>query len=425
VIGPEIMQKPPSPGPEFAEISLRRLPYPYNAMLAICSDLDKTPDVETYRSTMRYFNTTENTPVGPGVGLEIGNSIYFDMPPGQFAYWNTPETGRDMIRTFIKSGHVDCLHSFGELATTRAHAARALEELTYYGCRIPVWTDHSRSPTNFGRDVTYGGGDRVGHKAYHADLTVAHGVRFVWRGRVTSIIGQDTSPRFEGILVKPHPIRSAKTVGKEMAKHFLARCGSSKYEIHLPNRVLRRSSLRDNQPIYEFIRCNPHWGGVSSCETAEGIGRVLTDGMLRRLILRRGICILYTHLGKTRESGYLFDVPAREAFLRLKAYRDSGEILTATTYRLLRYVAVRDSLLYTSTPLGPRVTITIDGVDDPVIGWHRPSLDELQGITFVCRGFEEVDLRDDWRRPLACRIFQRGEVTYAAIPWRPLEFPDI
>ena len=57
---------------------------------------------------------------GPGVGLEVGNSIYFDMPPGQFAYWNTDDAGRAMVRALIRSGHIDCLHSFGDLATTRA-----------------------------------------------------------------------------------------------------------------------------------------------------------------------------------------------------------------------------------------------------------------------------------------------------------------
>src|SRR3989442_15153159 len=88
-----------------------RFPYPYQAALAICSDLDETPDAETYFELMRFLNTTEDTSMGPGVGLEVGNSIYFDMPPGHFSYWNTDEKNREKIRALIKSGHIDCLHS--------------------------------------------------------------------------------------------------------------------------------------------------------------------------------------------------------------------------------------------------------------------------------------------------------------------------
>src|SRR4051812_9900410 len=77
--------------------ALRRLPYPYRAMLAICSDLDETPDRHVYLETMRFLNTQELTTMGNGVGLEVGNTIYFDMPSDQFAYWNTDNTGRAMV----------------------------------------------------------------------------------------------------------------------------------------------------------------------------------------------------------------------------------------------------------------------------------------------------------------------------------------
>ncbi|NLX13830.1 MAG: hypothetical protein GXY44_09295 [Phycisphaerales bacterium] len=59
-----------------SSVQLRRFPYPYQAMLAICSDLDETPDRQTYWEIMRFLNTTETTSMGPGVGLEVGNSIY-------------------------------------------------------------------------------------------------------------------------------------------------------------------------------------------------------------------------------------------------------------------------------------------------------------------------------------------------------------
>src|SRR5882724_8721210 len=125
------------------------MPYPYRALLAISSDLDETPHRSVYRESMRFLNTTESTSMGQGVGLEVGNSIYFDMPPDQFAYWNTDDSGRTMVRALIRSGHIDTLHSFGNLATTRDHARRALEELARHSCQLQVWIDHAVAPTNF------------------------------------------------------------------------------------------------------------------------------------------------------------------------------------------------------------------------------------------------------------------------------------
>ncbi|MCH8853657.1 MAG: hypothetical protein IID41_13540, partial [Planctomycetes bacterium] len=233
--------KPPPETPVAvnAGVSLRRWPYPYKAALAICSDLDETPDRHVYWEIMRFLNTFETTSMGTGVGLEVGNSIYFDMPPDQFAYWNTDDAGREMVRTLIRSGHIDCLHSYGDLATQRSHAARALEELERHDCRLKVWVDHSKAPTNFGSDIMCGSGDVPGSPVYHADLTCAFGIRYVSRGRATSVIGQDVPARMRDVFTPRHLVASGKTVAKEVAKHWLAVAGNEKYAMHGPNRVLR------------------------------------------------------------------------------------------------------------------------------------------------------------------------------------------
>ncbi len=317
---------------------MAQLPGPYVAALAICSDLDETPDAETYFELMRFLNTTHETTMGPGVGLEIGNSIYFDMPPGHFSYWNTTEENREKIRALIKSGHIDCLHSYGNLAATRRDAARSLEELERHNCRLPVWVDHSKAPTNFGSDIMRGHGDEPGHPAYHADLTLAYGVRYVWRGRVTSVIGQNQPASLRGIAEGRHFRASAKTMLTETAKQILARIGSRKYSMHASNRLIQPARLRDGTKVSEFLRCNPHWGGVSSCETGDGIAEVLSERFLERLTVRRGSCILYTHLGKLAGMKRCFSAPAVQAFQRLAHYSRSGRILVTTTARLLDYL---------------------------------------------------------------------------------------
>ncbi|HUU17725.1 MAG TPA: hypothetical protein VMW72_11285 [Sedimentisphaerales bacterium] len=271
----------------------------------VACDLNETPDRHVFWKIMRFLNTTGETAMGPGVGLEVGNSIYFDMPPGQFAYWNTDEAGQEMVRMLIRSGHIDCLHSYGDLATTRKHAVRALDELTHRDCKLEVWIDHGTAVMNFGSDIMQGHGDELNHEAYHADLTVGYGIKYVWRGRVTSITGQDIPASLSGIFNWRHPVKSSRTLFKEAAKRKLARKGNHKYAIHEPNETLCPTVLlRDKSKVYEFLRCNPHWGGVSSCDQGKHIGEVLTDGMLKRLISQGGTCVLYTHLGKIDDPKY-------------------------------------------------------------------------------------------------------------------------
>ena len=401
------------------------MPYPYRAMLAICSDLDETPDRHVYWEIMRFLNTTEATAMGPGAGLEVGNSIYFDMPPGQFAYWNTDDTGRERVRALIRSGHIDCLHSYGDLATERVHAGRALDELARHDCKLEVWVDHGTAPTNFGTDVTGGHGDEVGHEAYHADLTVDHGVRYVWRGRVTSVTGQDVPPRFGGMTSGDHALRSARTLAKEVAKHLLARSGSRKYAMHGPNDVLRPAGLRDGRRAYEFLRCNPHWGGISSCDQGRHIGEVLTDGFLNRLIDRGGSCILYTHLGKIDDPGVPLNEPAVSAFHRLAEASQDRRILVTTTRRLLGFRRAMREVAFTALRDDRGTRIGLSGKAGRPFGAGLPA-SELEGLTFyvpdpstarvVLDGTEVTDLTRNGPDHTARRS--------VSLRWRSLEFPD-
>ena len=47
---------------------LRKFPYPYNAMLAISSDIDDTT-LEEFKTYHEILNTKEQTPYGQGLGL--------------------------------------------------------------------------------------------------------------------------------------------------------------------------------------------------------------------------------------------------------------------------------------------------------------------------------------------------------------------
>jgi hypothetical protein len=415
---------PPAPAPAAAAVQtegvrLRRMPYPYRAMLAICSDLDETPDRDVYREIMRFLNTTERTAMGAGVGLEVGNTIYFDMPPDQFAYWNTDDAGRAMVRDLIRSGHIDCLHSYGERATTRAHAQRALDELARHDCTLEVWLDHGTAPTNFGADIMRGSGDVAGSPAYHADLTCAFGVKYVWRGRVTSVVGQDVARRLHGIFTPTHPLASARTLAKEFAKGALVRWAKKDYALHAANALLQPATLRSGQPVWEFMRCNPHWGGVSCGATGAGLPQVLRADVLERLAQREGFMIVYTHLGKVRDAAEPLATPARAALHRLAAYESAGLILVTTTRRLLGYARALRSLVWSVRARGDG-SLSID-----VLSAAAPA--DLAGLTFYVPHGRTARLRVNGR--------DAGAVTRpgpdhtgrccVSLPWRRLEFPPL
>jgi hypothetical protein len=395
-------------------------------MMAICSDLDETPDRHVYWEIMRFLNTSETTAMGPGVGLVVGNSIYFDMPPDQFAYWNTDDKGREMIRALMRSGHIDCLHSYGDLATTREHAARALDELDRHDCKLEVWVDHGTAPTNFGSDIMLGHGDEPGHQEYHADLTTDYGVKYVWCGRVTSITGQDTPPRSGGIFNWNHSAVSGRTFLKEVAKRRLAQLGNKKYAMHLTNAVLRPSVLRDGNSVYEFMRCNPHWGGVSSCEEGRHIGEVLTGDFLNRLIDCEGSCILYTHLGKVNDPKLPFNKTAVGAFRRLAEKFHEGSILVTTTRRLLGYRRAVREIIYETHWDGEILYIDLN-IQPLTSTVGELSNADLGGLTFYVPEPEKTRLKIDEQEVTDPRYNNPDHTGRPSIslPWPMLEFPKI
>lgn len=393
----------------------RRFPYPYRAMLAICSDLDETPDARSYFESMRFLNTLDSTSVGRGVGLEVGNSIYFDMPPEQFSYWNTDDAGREMVRSLIRSGHVDCLHSYGDLAITRAHAARALEELNHHGLSLKVWVDHAIAPTNIGADIMRGHGDEVGHPAYHADLTLAAGIRYIWLGRVTSIVGQDRSASLghwnENFICGS----SVRARAKEAGKHVLAQLGSTKYALHAGNRLCRPAELRDGSSATEFMRCNPHPAGVEFGESGHSIGQVLTTGFLNRLVERNSCSIVYTHLGKLQGSRK-FSQDAVHGFRVLAEYVHRGDILVTTTLRLLEFHAAAQNAAFSASRCGSSVKVEI----------ALPAFTVPDGLTFYVEPAEAISATVNGKQTnVAINPPDETGRRSVSIRWPALSFPEL
>lgn len=395
-------------------VELLDLPHPYSAMVAICSDLDETPSADVYLETSRFLNTGENTRFGKGMNLEVGNTIYFYMAPTEFSYWNTSDKVRSRIRDLIRSGHVDCIHSWGDLATERRQAGETLEHLAKNDCRFRVWIDHAIAPSNFGADIMQGSGDLPGSAIYHSDLTLAHGIRYVWRGRVTSMQGQDAPASLAGIWRGAEPVGSLVTLSKEAVKVAAARLGSSKYALHRHNRVLADATLRDSSPVLEFLRTNPHPLGVSAGDTASGLGRALSASFLDRLVRRRAKAVVYTHLGKRLDPQSGIPDETRQSLERLADRMRRGQVLVTTTARLLEYTRLVDSLSWQVEPAGDCKEIVIQ----PETG-----IESLHGLGFSVPAGSEYRIVANGR-PLETTRIANGAKDVLHVPWRRLTYAD-
>ncbi len=385
----------------------RDYPFPYKSMLAVCSDLDETPDAATYFAISRYLNTRSHTAIGQGVDLEIGNTLFFDMAPGEFSYWHATDREREHTRALIHSGHIDCLHSFGDLADTRAHAQRALEELDRHDCRIRCWVDHAVAPSNLGTDIMVGYGDDPGRAVYHSDLTIDYGVRYVWVGRVTSCIGQNAPYSATTSLRSERSLASLINTGRDITKYARATFGDDKYAMHRGNRLTRPYTLRDGHRVWEFIRCNPHPHGVSVGDDAQGFGEAVSEAALEHLVRRRGVSIIYTHLGKHVDAEEIFPVQTRKGFERLADAQRRGDILIATTRRLLDYQTARRTVTVEATAKHVALTLP-DGVPADGLAWRWQG--ETPTVTVNEREVTPIRAEEGWR-------------SWLALPWPRLTYP--
>jgi hypothetical protein len=334
---------------------IRDFPYPYSAMLALCSDIDGTTPRE-FEDYHRFLNTKEQTAMGEGLGLDIADSFWMFMSSdidhiadrdgnGNEAvmtwFHGTSDDVKDaeLIADYFNRGWIDSIHSWGDFSRkdeneylfTRDMAVRAAAALRERHIFPSVWINHGNAANaqNLEADdlQTYRRGADPDSDMYHADITIPLGIRFVW---------------------------------------------FSDYDENFGRRdVLYPATLADGQTLWGFRRYTPDW-------SVYGIGSQLTEENLNALVENGLPVVVAQHFGGT---AYYqpFLAEACGALRRLSGYHNRGEILVARTSRLLEYLRVRDHIVFGTSG----TTIDITAIDDPQLGYDgSPGLDSLRGITF-------------------------------------------
>jgi len=370
-------------GGSIHNITKRRLPYPFKAALTICSDIDSTNTLEEFLTIQEFLNTKNQTIIGEGLGLEIGNSFYPVREDGKFAFISQNSPDREVITDLIKLGYIDTIHSFNDAKNTKE-----IYEITKFlhdnKCKLDVWVNHADVLSNIGpreRDL----GDKINSNHYHTDFSIKTlGYKFIWTHAVTNIIGQGRPLKlrsFFSSLDRRHLIQSFyQNVLKEICKYLLSFM-YWKYEDRKYNDLIYPIQLSDGQWVFNFIRSDAFYRGIGPGANSEGLSSVLREEILNELKKNEGYMIVYTHLGKN--NGYPF-IPrdTQKTLYALEREYRAGEIYVTTTSKLLKYYANSKYLNWKAEINNEKIYIIIEDINDPVRGSFIPSVDDLRGITF-------------------------------------------
>lgn len=349
---------------------LRKFPYPYDAMLAISSDIDYTT-VEKFETYHQFLNTLEQTSCGPGLGLDIGDSAWFfvvndslvnlDREGHRVEYSMSYFQGlnpnsrkdADKIINYYKVGWIDSLHSFGDFSRndrsvkfTRDLAVAAWKAMNDSGFKPKVWINHGSESNvqNFGaynpNDLfKYQAGDDPKSPYYHTDLTVDNGIRYVWNSIGMSQFSYD-NPLF------PIKLRDGRQVW-----------GFQRY-------------------THDVVNGKYDW----TWETYE-LHRQITKQRLELLVKEKKFSIVAQHLGKGSDGCQVNPIDI-QALQLLKSYQDEGKVLVARTSRLLDYARAQKFIRYAIVQSEGKTYININSIEDDVLKPTTPTMDEIRGLTF-------------------------------------------
>jgi hypothetical protein len=351
------------------EIEKRVLPYPYKGAMTISNDAEFM-SFEFFETFYSFLNSNKKTIFGDGLGLQVTSSLFFySNKPYNLSYFNgievnSPKNGyAQRLCEYLKAGWIDTNHAYGDFdgigGFQRAHAIRVLEEMNEKQIQIPCFTNHGDTFNiqNIGIDALYHQGDIPDSRAYHADLLHQLGTRYVW---TDSAVFARRTRRFLFLRIS---------------------------YLHLKP-VIVKQQLQDGQ---EFLVFNRFRSTGANAPNLSSLGYQIEQVNLDELYQRRGIIVLYQHLGVLgRNGGRCF--PAT-----IEAVRSRPEVFLAPWYRLAREVhegrlwlpALHVLLQYCEMLLCTRLVRREDNAIAVVTDREIPDPEEyFQGLTFY------IDTRD-------------------------------
>jgi hypothetical protein len=366
-----------------------RYPYPYRAALAIASDCDGM-NLGRFELLHRFLNTTSETEYGPGVGLDVSDSMWA-YASEDYAGWangsaagsadlagwplslkngggiDADETLAPILARYAQCGWIDTIHSIGAFSpadglATREHAERAVAMFGEYAIRTPVWIDHGgpQNVQNLGAGPSMQGSVR-GASCFLADLVPQLGVEFV-----------NCSPSSGSS--RPAVAVAPRELGGFPFWWFSRWCSSPSAELEDPSGVAKFTS--------RFAA-----GDTAMLWHPSALHLQLSDPILGQLVKDGEATVIGQHLGWLRNADRTvnrrYPDTAIAALRRLQRYVHDGLILVARTSRLLRYLTVTETLVTRVVTSDDRVIIDCQRLGAPDGSRIRPTLEALRGVSFL------------------------------------------
>jgi len=353
-----------APGSGAGKVRVLAIPPPYRAWITISNDPDNT--------FIRDWNEL-HTHIWQELKLPFGDALFVHSfncnLPGQVNLHDNPE---------IADAHYhDTLHAWGDYVHSRSRgfdredALGAISLLKSHGLHPRVWVDHSTHPQNMLHNSTDGStprriddsGNVYKSFTYTLDLVAELGIRYVWDGKLTAILGQDAP-----IAAREwysHKGSSRLKTAFLLAWHWLSVLGIVRWGRSLVsydenvNRQYFAHKFADGQTLYCFRRY-----GTWSDADIDGLGKLISSENVDELIGRQATCIVYTHLGKRQASRHKDSahIPpdTRAALANLRRKYDEGVLKLSSVSGLLDYLVVRDAIEI--SPKGDWIDFRPDGI---------------------------------------------------------------
>lgn len=378
--------------------NVRPYPFPAKAWLTLSNDPDNTrwPD---WQELHRIIFEELELPFADSVFIKSYNEILKE----QVDLAGHPEI-------LAKHAH-DTLHTWGDYQWAgargfhRPDAVEALATIKGLGFTPRVWIDHSYFQGNMLHVSRYGSmpmiSDRSGHSypnpAYTLDLVKEAGVRYLWDGTITPVLGQDR-PMSSWQLHRAREqstTRVAMRRGQEVLRSWL---GDERPRYH--NEAHHAHHFPDGQVFRVFQRYG-HWDDAD----VDGLARTLAPERMDELIAMGGTCIAYTHLGKRNASRGDSDshVPAAtvNALRHVRRRWKEGSLAVSSTSRMLDYLVLRDRIIVDTA--ANTVDLRPDGITFQTLmpndlAGHRFTVRSVKadGLRVLCDGKEvQAELKDN------------------------------
>ncbi|MDR1439136.1 MAG: hypothetical protein LBJ10_03735 [Clostridiales bacterium] len=351
-------------------VAVRKFPYPYRSMASLSSDCDGV-SIESFEQYHRFLNTHEDTQYGTGIGLDVADSFWVYSASENYGELMTYCLGLDpgapkdaaAIKKYVECGWIDSIHAMGEFSEfgggetkfTRSLALSAWDGLLRDGISPIVWIDHGNEGNvqNFGSYSPFNsskyqrGDDRRSAAYYHADATLAGGIKYVWHSR-----------------------------------------HSDRHAFDFPLAV---RTLRDGQNVWAFSRYTSVVvnGAIQWRWHPDALWLEITEDKLSALAENWQYGMFAQHFAYYGADHKYSGKDIKALRLLQNWQDDKEEILVARTSRLLEYATMQKYVEYEAaiTDTLPRrgvTSINVLAIRDPLFPDSSPDVERLRGLTFYC-----------------------------------------